>query len=89
MTCIFASFEGFNQLSPLALLWQYNLSPFAALLCQTTDAKTIRQVISNAIIKWIGYLFISDAPKGGNPWTQLPVYWDDEVETIEAVNRPN
>ena len=89
VTCIFASFEGFNQFSPPASLWQYNPSRFAALPYQITDAKAMRQVISDAIIKRIGYLFISDAPKGGNPWTQLPVYWDDEVEAVEAVNRAN
>ena len=89
VTCIFACFEGFNQFSPPASLWQYNPSRFAALPYQITDAKAMRQVISDAIIKRIGYLFISDAPKGGKPWTQLPAYWDDEVEAVEAVNRTN
>ena len=86
VTCIFASFEGFDQLSPPVPLWQYNPSRFAALPYQIIDAKTMRQVISDAIVKRIGNLYISDAPKGDNPWAQLPVYWDDEVE---AVNRAN
>ena len=49
----------------------------------------MRQVIRDAIIKRIGYLYISNAPKGDNPWAELPAYWDDEVEAVEAVNRTN
>jgi hypothetical protein len=86
VTCIFASFQGFNQLSPPAPLWQYNTSRFAALTYQISDAKAMRQVINDAMNKRIGYLYISDVPKGSNPWAQLPVYWDEEVE---AVNRAN
>ncbi len=86
VTCIFASFEGFNQFSPPALLWQYNPSRFAALPYQIADTKAMSQVINDAIIKHIGYLYISDAPKGGNPWAQLPVYWDDEVEAVIRSN---
>ena len=82
VTCIFASFEGFNQLSPPAPLWQYKPARFAALTYQITDAKAMRQVINDAINKRIGYLYISDAPKGDNPWAQLPVYWDEEVEAV-------
>jgi len=86
VTCIFASFEGFNQLRPPPPLWQYNPSRFAALTYQISDAKAMRQVINDAINKHIGYLYVSDVPKGSNPWAQLPVYWDEE---IEAVNRAN
>ena len=73
-TCIFASFEGFNQLRLPAQFWQYNPSRFAALPYQITDAKAMREIVSDAIIKRIGYLYISDAPKGSNPRAQLPVY---------------
>ena len=50
VTCIFASFEGFNQLSPLAQFWQYNPSRFAALPYQITDAKAMREIVSDAIL---------------------------------------
>jgi len=86
VTSIFASFEGFNQLSPPAQFWQYNPSRFAALPYQITDAKAVREIVSDAIIKRIGYLYISDAPKGTNPWAQFPVYWDDEVEAVIRAN---
>ena len=82
VTCIFASFDGFNQFSPPAQFWQYNPSRFAAFPYHITDAKAMREIVSEAIIKRIGYLYVSDAPKGGNPWAQLPAYWDDEVEAI-------
>jgi hypothetical protein len=86
VTCIFAGFEGFNQLSPPAPLWQYKPARFAALTYQITDAKAMRQVINDAINKRIGYLYISDVPQGGNPWAQLPVYWDEEVEAVSRAN---
>jgi hypothetical protein len=89
VTCIFATFEGFDQLSPPAQFWQYNPSRFAALPYQITDAKTMRLVISDALVKRIGYLYISDAAKGSNPWAQLPAYWDEEVEAVETVNNAN
>ena len=89
MTCIFDSFEGFDQLSPPVPLWQYNPSRFAALPYQITDAKAMHQVIKDAISKHIGYLYISDTPKTGNLWTELPAYWDDEVGSVEAANRAN
>lgn len=86
ITCIFANSEGFNQFSPPAQFWQYNPSRFAALPYQITDAKAMREIINDAITKRIGYLYISDAPKGSNPWAQLPVYWDDEVEAVIRAN---
>ena len=46
----------------------------------------MRQAIKDAIVKRIGYLYISNSPKGDNPWAELPVYWDDEVEAISQID---
>ena len=83
VTCIFSSFEGFDRFSPPVSLWQYNPSRFAALTYQIRDVKAMHQVINDATIKRIGYLYVSDASKGSNPWSQLPMYWEEEVDAIE------
>ena len=72
VTCIFAGFEGLDQLKPPLSLRQYSPSRFAALAYQIPDAKAMRQAIKDAIIKRIGYLYISNSPKGDNPWAELP-----------------
>ncbi len=87
VTCIFTAFDGFDQFNLPARLWQYSPSRFAALTYQVSDVRAMRQVISNSSTKHIGYLYISDAPKGSNPWAQLPHYWDEEVEA--AANNAN
>lgn len=80
VTCVFASAEGFHQFSLPPPLWQYEPTRFAALTFQINDANAMCQVISDAIKKRIGYLYVSDVPKSPNPWGQLPTYWDQEVE---------
>jgi Spherulation-specific family 4 len=86
VTCIFAGFEGLDQLKPPLSLKRYSPSRFAALAYQIPDAKAMRQAIKDAIVKRIGYLYISNSPKGDNPWAELPVYWDDEVEAISQID---
>ncbi len=86
VTCIFAGFVGLDQLKPPLSLKQYSPSRFAALAYQIPDVKAMRQVIRDAIIKRIGYLYISNSPKGDNPWAVLPVYWDEEVEAISQID---
>jgi hypothetical protein len=82
VTCLFASFKGFDEFNPSVLLKRYSPSRFAALPYQIPDSKTMRQVLKEAVTKRIGYVFVSDAPNGGNPWGKLPTYWDDEVEAV-------
>jgi hypothetical protein len=84
--CVFANFEGFDQFSQPLPLKQYNPSRFAALTYQIKDAKSMRQVITDAVVKRIGFLYISDCPKSDNPWAQLPSYWEEEVDAVSRVN---
>jgi hypothetical protein len=82
ITCIFASFEGFDQFSPPIIPKRLDSSRIAALLYQIPDARAMRQALKEAAFKGISYIYISDAEKGGNPWGKLPAYWDDEVEAL-------
>ena len=86
MTCLFASFKGFDEFNPSVLLKRYSPSRFAALPYQIPDSKTMRQVLKEAVAKRIGYVYVSDTPSGGNPWGKLPDYWDDEVEAVRHAN---
>lgn len=80
--CIFASFDGFDQITPPIPAKESESSQTAAFIYQIPDAKAMRQVIEEARYKGISYLYISDTKKGGNPWGRLPEYWDDEVEAV-------
>ena len=41
----------------------------------------MRTIVKDAIIKRIGYLYISDA-KPPNPWGKLPADWEAEVDAV-------
>ena len=43
MTCLFASFKGFDEFNPSVLLKRYSPSRFAALPYQIPDSKTMRR----------------------------------------------
>jgi hypothetical protein len=86
VTCLFASFKGFDEFNPPVLLKRYSPSRFAALPYQIPDSKAMRQVLKDAVSKRIGYLYVSDAPSGNNPWGKLPTYWDDEIEAVRHAN---
>jgi hypothetical protein len=79
--CVFANLEGFNAFELPAALKSYPSSRYAALVYQVADAQAMRSMVKEAIIKGIGYLYITDG-KLPNPWAQLPAYWDAEVEAV-------
>jgi Spherulation-specific family 4 len=84
VTCIFVNFQGFDQFDLPATLHAYGPSRFAATPYNIPDVETMRKVVKEAIIKRIGYLYISDA-KPPNHWGKLPAYWEAEVEAISRV----
>ena len=86
VTCLFATFKGFDEFNPPVLLKRYSPSRFAALPYQILDSKTMRQVVKEVVAKRMGYVYVSDAKSGGNPWGKLPEYWDDEVEAVRHAN---
>lgn len=82
VTCLFASFKGFDEFNPPVLLKRYSPSRFAALPYHISNSKAMRQVLQEAVAKRIGYVYVNDTPNGGNPWGKLPDYWDDEIEAV-------
>jgi hypothetical protein len=81
VVCIFAKPDGFEPFEPPATLKEYDPSHLAALAYQVADAAAMRTMLKDAIIKRIGYVYITDG-KWPNPWGQLPAYWDAEVEAM-------
>ena len=78
VTCVFSNYQGFDQLELPTTLKVYDASRFAALPYNVSNAETMRTMVKDAILKRIGYLYVSDA-KPPNQWGKLPAYWEDEV----------
>jgi hypothetical protein len=49
-----------------------------------SDVEAMRTAVKDAIIKRIGYIYISDV-KPPNPWGKLPVYWEAEVDVVSRL----
>jgi len=84
VTCVFVNYQGFEQFELPATLKAYDPSRFAAMPYNISDVETMQRVVKDAIIKRIGYLFVSDA-KPPNQWGKLPDYWEAEVDTVSRV----
>jgi hypothetical protein len=84
VTCVFVNYHGFEQFELPATLKAYDPARFAAMPYNIPDIETMRAVVKEAIIKRIGYLYISDA-KPPNQWGKLPVYWEAEVDAVSRV----
>ena len=84
VTCVFVNFQGFDRFELPAALKAYDPARFAALPYNIKDADTMQAMVKDAIIKRIGYLYVSDV----NPptlWGKLPVYWEAEVDAVSRV----
>jgi Spherulation-specific family 4 len=84
VTCVFSNYQGFDQLELPTTLKVYDASRFAALPYNVANAETMRTMVKEAILKRIGYLYVSDA-KPPNQWGKLPAYWDDEVDAVSRL----
>ena len=83
VTCVFANFEGFGTFELPVGFKVYDASRFAALAYKVADAEAMRAMVKDAILKRIGYIYITDA--AANHWERLPGYWEDEVEAVARV----
>ena len=79
VTCVFVNNQGFDRFELPATLKAYDPSRFAAMPYNIADVETMRTVVKEAIVKRIGYLYVSDA-KTPSEWGKLPAYWEAEVE---------
>jgi len=84
VTCVFVNYQGFDQFELPAPLKAFEASRFAAFPYNIPDVETMRALVKDAIIKRIGYLYISDA-KPPNQWGKLPSYWEAEIEAVARV----
>ena len=84
--CVFAGFEGFDNLLHAESLKKEWPTQLAALTYEIGTVQEMRRVLSESVVKRIDYLYISDAVKGDNPWGRLPAYWDEEVEAVRQAN---
>jgi hypothetical protein len=85
VTCVFAYYEGFPFFELPATLKVYDSSRFAALLYQIPDVESMRSLVKDAILKKIGYFYVTDG-KPPNQWGRLPTYWEDEVDAVTHVH---
>jgi hypothetical protein len=84
VTCVFVNYQGFEQFELPSTLRAYDPSRFAAMPYNIADAESMRKVVKDAIVKRIGYLYVSDA-KPPNQWGKLPAYWEAEVEAVSRL----
>ena len=84
VTCVFANYEGFETFELPELLKGYEPSRFAALAYQISSAETMHAVVKDAILKRIGYLYVTDE-KPPQHWSRLPGYWEAEIEAVSRV----
>jgi hypothetical protein len=81
VACVFASPESISLLDMPNDLKGYDPSRFAAMAYQVKDAEAMRDMLRQAILKRIGYVYATDG-KGSNPWDHLPAYWEAEVDAV-------
>ena len=81
VTCVFVNYQGFERFELPKTFKPYDASRFAAMPYNISDVETMRIFVKEAVLKRIGYIYISDA-KPPNAWGKLPAYWKDEVEAV-------
>jgi hypothetical protein len=81
VVCVFCSSESFALSEMPNDLRGYDPSHFAALAYQVKDAEAMRELLRQAIVKRVGYIYATDG-KWPNPWDHLPAYWEAEVDAV-------
>jgi hypothetical protein len=83
VACVFAC-EGVGTLELPEDLKAYEPSRFAARAYKVADVETMRAMVKEAVVKRIGYIYITDG-KPINQWNKLPPYWEAEVDAVSHV----
>jgi Spherulation-specific family 4 len=83
VVCVF-SHSDYSRFELPANLKEFDPSHFSALVYQVADVRTMRPLLREAIIKRIGYIYVTDG-KAPNPWARLPSYWAAEVEAVRQI----
>ncbi len=77
---------GFDQY-PYGLNWfqSYSSSRFSNIIYDVSSASLMRDDLTRAMQLDAGFVYITDqGAAGGNPYAQLPSYWDQEVAAAAA-----
>ncbi len=79
--------SSYNGHTPSAWNSNYDSSKFVNLLhtLDSNDIPTMEQYIDLAVSRNVGSIYFTDDVLG-NPWDRLPVFWDEQVAKVAAIN---
>ncbi len=90
-TVIFENTKGWSSYVPDSYVVNNGAGRFASIMLNVPTAAEMRAAIDLAVHRNVGYVFVSDrtihAPPNANPYSRLPSYWNDEVNTIAALRK--
>jgi hypothetical protein len=84
VVCLVEAPKDFRTYELPAWTSRYTADHFAAMTIKV-GAEQMRETVQKMRAKGIGYAFVTDADEP-NPWGRLPVYWDEEVKTVQEAN---
>jgi hypothetical protein len=87
-TAPYSGAPGFNDY-PYGVNWfqSYPSDRFSNIIYDVGSVSAMLADLSKAVGLNAGYVYITDQ-SGGNPYTQLPSYWDQEVSALASVPEP-
>lgn len=84
---IFESFgANWPSYTPDTYIANYDRFRFAMMAHETPDVATMQAYVDLAVSRNVGYVYITDQLLATNPWDDLPIYWQAEVDYIEQAN---
>jgi hypothetical protein len=84
--CLYERDKGFPEFHMPDWTRRYPPDRFAVVVYRVADAGTMRAYLRQAVRQGIGKVYFTDAG-GNNPYDRLPSYWDEEVLTVQRLNR--
>jgi hypothetical protein len=85
VVCLVESGKDFSTFDPPAWARDYEAARFGGSIFNNDDPVKMKEYIRGMVAKRVTYCYITDG-KQPNPWSQLPRYWDEEVEAVRQVN---
>ncbi|HEY9643780.1 MAG TPA: spherulation-specific family 4 protein [Coleofasciculaceae cyanobacterium] len=76
--------------SPPSYTSNYAADRFSVLVHSAPDVEAMKQIIDLTLARHAKYVYVTDdSPDSAdqNPWNQLPSYWDEEIQYIQALNQ--
>jgi len=87
VACLFEHETGFDKYKLPEWAEGLGSDRFAVLLYSVKSADEMRQALRASIRQRTGYVYVTDAGAEPIPWNRLPVYWKEEVQSIQEINR--